>query len=39
MIHIVAIPGLTGTAMAPPIVRDAAATTLRKEQHLVFESV
>jgi hypothetical protein len=39
MIHIVASPGLTGSAMAAPIVRDAAETTLRKEKHLVFESV
>jgi hypothetical protein len=39
MIHIVAIPRLTGAAMSAPIVRDAAETTLRKEKHLVFESV
>jgi hypothetical protein len=39
MIHIVAVPGLTGTAMAAPIVRNAAETTLRKEKHLVFEGV
>jgi hypothetical protein len=39
MIHIVAVPGLTGAAMAAPIVCDAAETTLRKEKHLVFESV
>jgi hypothetical protein len=39
VIHIVAVPGLTGAAMAAPIVRDAAETTLGKEKHLAFKSV
>jgi len=39
MIHIIAVPGLTGAAMAAPIMRDAAETTFGEEKHLVFESV
>src|SRR5258708_5471259 len=39
MIHIIAVPGLTGAAMAAPIMRDAAETTFGEKKHLVFESV
>jgi len=39
MVHIIAVPGLTGAAMTAPIVRDAAETTFGEEKHLVFESV
>src|SRR5258708_3722427 len=39
MIHIIAVPRLTGAAVAAPIVRDAAETTFGEKKHLVFESV
>src|SRR6202041_168411 len=34
MIHVVAVPGLAGTPMAPPVMSDHAVATLAEEQHL-----
>src|SRR5260370_35303070 len=33
-VHVIAVPGLCGTAVPSPIVRDAPITTLAEEQHL-----
>jgi hypothetical protein len=38
-VHVVAIPGLRRPAMAAPVVRAAAVSTLGQKQHLVFEGV
>ena len=35
-VHLVAIPGLGGTAVAPPVMRDDAITVLAEKEHLGF---
>src|SRR5260221_5277885 len=37
--HVVAVPGLAGTAVAAPVVRDATVAARGEEEHLVFEGV
>src|SRR5690242_1001862 len=38
-VHVVALPGLTRTAVAAAVMGDAAITVLGKEEHLVFPGV
>jgi hypothetical protein len=38
-VHVVAIPGLAGTAVAAAIVRDAPKSAWHQKIHLIFESV
>jgi hypothetical protein len=39
MVHIVAVPRLTGTAMAAEVMTDAAIAVAGEEEHLVLESI
>ena len=38
-IHLVAVPGLAGTAMAAAVMRDAAVTAVGQEHHLIFPGI
>ncbi len=37
-VHIIAVPGLAGTAVPPPVMRDDSVATMAKEQHLSVQS-
>src|SRR5262249_23326726 len=39
MVHVVAVPRLTGTAMAAEVMTDAAIAVAGEEEHLVLESI
>jgi len=39
MIHVMAASGLGGTAMAAPVMSDAAVTMRGQEEHLIFECI
>ena len=38
-VHIVAVPGLAGAAMAAAVMRDAAVSAMRQKHHLVFPCI
>src|SRR5438477_2843133 len=38
-VHLIPIPGLTGTSMAAPVMRDTAIAVGRQEEHLCFPVV